>query len=94
MELQRPVARYRVHGADDPELVPRVFGQFARRGLVPAFALIRRSAGLIRMQIEADVADSHTAHILAETLRSQFLIEEVTLDYGGDGGDGGDSVTA
>ena len=82
MEPRRPVARYRVHGVDDPELVPRVFGQFARRGLVPTFALIRRSAGLVRMQIEADVADPNTARILAETLRAQFLIEEVTLDYG------------
>lgn len=84
-ELKRPVARYRVHGTDDPELVPRVFGQFARRGLVPAFALIRRSAGLVRMQIEADVADPHLARILEETLRSQFLIREVTLDYGDSG---------
>ncbi|WEK00791.1 MAG: hypothetical protein P0Y59_03585 [Candidatus Sphingomonas phytovorans] len=81
MEPPRPVARYRVQGVDDPELIPRVFGQFARRGLVPAFALIRRSAGLIRIQIEAIDVDAYGARILAETLRAQFLIEEVTLDF-------------
>jgi hypothetical protein len=81
MEVRRPLARYRLQGADDPELIPRVFGQFARRGLVPGFALIRRAGGQIRIQIEASDVDAHGARILAETLRSQFLIEEVTLDF-------------
>lgn len=81
MEDRRPLARYRLQGADDPELIPRVFGQFARRGLVPGFALIRHAEGQVRIQIEATDMDAHGAHILAETLRSQFLIDEVTLDF-------------
>ena len=81
MEVRRPLARYRLQGADDPELIPRVFGQFARRGLVPGFALIRRAAGQVRIQIETTGVDAHGARILAETLRSQFLIEDVAFDF-------------
>lgn len=80
-EVRRPLARYRLQGADDPELIPRVFGQFARRGLVPGFALVRRADGQVRIQIEATDVDAHDARILAATLRSQFLIDEVTLDF-------------
>lgn len=75
-----PVARYRVRGVDDPELVPRVFGHFARRGLVPAFALVRRHGGQIGIQIEA-ACDAHAAEILAETLRAQILVEDVALVF-------------
>jgi hypothetical protein len=74
-----PVARYRVRGGDDPELVPRVFGQFARRGLVPAFALVRRHGGQIGIQIEAECGDTHAAEILAETLRALIQVEDVAL---------------
>jgi len=83
MQIGRPLARYRLQGADDPGLVPRVFGQFARRGLTPDFALIRRAAGEIRIQIQATDMDEHGAHILAETLRSQVLVGEVTLEFEG-----------
>jgi hypothetical protein len=48
---------------------------------VPGFALIRRTAGQIRMQVEATGVDAHGARILAESLRSQFLIDVVTLDF-------------
>ena len=76
-----PVARYRVRGIDDPELVPRVFGQFARRGLVPAFALIRRHGGQVGIQIEAEGVDAHAAEILAQTLRAHALVKEVALVF-------------
>ena len=76
-----PVARYKLRGIDDPELVPRVFGQFARRGLVPGFALVRRYAGQIGIQIETTGVDAHGAEILAETLRAQLLVEEVALVF-------------
>jgi hypothetical protein len=76
-----PVARYRLTGVDDPELAPRIFGQFARRGIVPAAAQLKRSAGRINIRIDADGLDMKSAELVAETLRAQFLVEDVRLDF-------------
>lgn len=80
-----PVARYRLRGADDPEFVPRVFGQLARRGVVPAFAMVRRSAGLVGIQVEVAGLDERDAGILAESLRAHCLMVDVAVDFVGGG---------
>lgn len=77
--VSTPVACYLVSGPDDPELAPRIFGQFARRGLVPAFAMVRRASGQLRIRIEAEGLDDRAAELLAEGLRALLLVETVEL---------------
>jgi hypothetical protein len=72
------LVRYDLLGVADPELVPRVFGQLARRGIIPAAAWVQQADGEISIRIDLEDLDEGAAVLLGETLRALFLVHRIS----------------
>ena len=73
----RPAARFSIHAAATPGVMPRVLEQFARRGLVPDrwHSVVTESG--IRIDLRVAGMDATVASVLAATLRGTIDIHSV-----------------
>lgn len=70
---------FSVRAAADPEALPRILGQLARRRITPASLTANRSRQGLVVHLVLDGVASATAEIVAATLRSSVLVADVDL---------------
>lgn len=70
---------YSVLAAPEPDLLPRILGEFARRGLVPARLDAVATQGALSIDVEVGALDAQAAAHVAERLRGFVHVERVLM---------------
>lgn len=71
--------RFHVIALADPESLPRIIAQFAKRSSVPASVGMSRADGMLRISVVADDLSVRDLELLAATLSSAPLVQELTM---------------
>jgi len=74
-----PLWCYAVLAAAAPDILPRVVGEFARRGLVPARLGAVQLDATLSIDIEVGGLDTQAAQHVAERLRGLVHVERVLM---------------
>lgn len=77
-----PISRFEVVARPDPQTLARLVNFFAQRGLVPRSVRATENGGLLRVMIEQHGLALHEAGIVADKMRTSWLVEEVRLRWG------------
>nr|WP_047168033.1 hypothetical protein [Sphingomonas sp. Y57] len=76
------VSRFDIVARPDPQTLARLINYFAQRALIPRFVEARETDGIVRVAIEQPGLSAHEAGIIADKMRSNWLVEEVGLRCG------------
>lgn len=77
-----PVSRFDVVARRDPQTLARLINYFAQRALIPRMVEAREADGMMLVRIEQEGLSIHEAGIVADKMRSNWLVEEVGLRCG------------
>lgn len=77
-----PVSRFDVVARPDPQTLARLINYFAQRALIPRMVEARQADGMMFVRIEQEGLSIHEAGIVADKMRSNWLVEEVGLRCG------------
>lgn len=74
-----PLWCYAVLAAPEPDVLPRVVGEFARRGIVPIRLDAVAAQGALTIDVEVGALDAQAAAHVAERLRGIVHVERVLM---------------
>lgn len=77
-----PSWHFKVVARDDPQSLIRMLNFFSQVGLTPKRVSAVEANSLIAIRIEQPGLGEHQAHIIAEKMRSSFLVEDVCVHHG------------
>jgi hypothetical protein len=63
----------------DPQVTLRVLNYFAQQALLPSRVQMRVVDGLLKMTLRICLGSEHSAEIIAEKMRQNFLVDSVKL---------------
>lgn len=70
---------FAIRAASDPQVMLRVAGLFAQRGIIPDRFCARQSGDVLLIDVEVRLPDEGAARVLLEKLRSIVCVERATL---------------
>ena len=79
----RPTAVFSIQAAADPGALPRIFGLFAKHGLVPSrwVGSLHENDARVHVTLECDGLTDADVRRLANGLRQMLCIEAVVTDW-------------
>jgi acetolactate synthase regulatory subunit len=75
-------SRFDIVARADPQTLIRLLNAFAQRGLRPNRVMATESNGLVTVRIEIPDLSEQQGQIIAEKMRSSFLVETVRVVRG------------